>query len=135
MLSTKIMGGVSVFLGLSVVFLFRANASLNEEVGAARVSIAQAEAANQSNVLAIDALRAGLGACVSDRAVDEEQNRIVVEQLERDMDALRERSEEVRVVREEIFREPSCRELGDIDIGSACPALRDRMFERADGLN
>lgn len=135
MIATKIMGGVSVFLAVASVFLYRQNAEAREELGAARVSIEQAARANASNLSAIGALELGLDVCVNTRRVDEEQNRIVVEQLERDMDALRARGENVRVIREEIFREPSCRELGDLDIGTACPALRDRMFDVADSLD
>jgi len=132
---SKVLGGLTIAMAIAVIFLFRANASLNEEVGAARVSIAQAEITNTSNVVTIDGLIISNNLCVAQRAADLENNEATVAQLELDFAALEAREERVRIVREEIFREPSCAELGAISISAVCPALASSLFDRAGSID
>lgn len=132
---SKVLGGLIVAMGIAVFFLFRANASLNEEVGAARVSIAQAELTNETNIGTIDDLINRNNLCVSGREADLENNATTVAQLESDFAALAAQEERVRIVREEIFREPSCAELGAISITAVCPALASSLFERSDSID
>ncbi len=132
---SKVLGGVTVAMGIVMFFLFRANASLNEEVGAARVSIAQAELTNETNLGTIDDLINRNNVCVAQRAADLENNEATVAQLESDFAALEAQEERVRIVREEIFREPSCAELGAISITAVCPALASSLLNRADSID
>ena len=132
---SKVLGGVTVAMGIAMFFLFRANASLNEEVGAARVSIAQAELTNETNLGTIDDLINRNNVCVAQRAADIENNEATVAQLESDFAALAAQEERVRIVREEIFREPSCAELGAISITAVCPALASSLLDRADSID
>jgi len=132
---SRVLGGLAIAMGIAVFFLFRANASLNEEVGAARVSIQQAELTNESNVATIDDLINRNNSCVSQRAADLDNNEATVAQLESDFAALAVRQERVRIIREEIFREPSCAELGAISITAVCPALASSLFERSDAVD
>lgn len=132
---SKILGGVSVALLVALFFVFRANGNLREDLGAAALSIEQAAMANASNLAAIESLQAGLNVCVEGRRVDEQQNQVVVGQLQRDLEELEAQGERVRIVREQIFRDPSCAELGSIDIQSACPALADSLLSSARSLS
>lgn len=52
-------------------------------------------------------------------------------ELERARNDLLSRQPEVIIKREEIFREPSCNELNQIDIAAQCPALAERMRVRS----
>ena len=132
---SKVLGGLTVAMGIAVFFLFRANASLNEEIGAARVSIQQAELTNQSNLATLDDIINRNNLCVAGRAADLENTATTVAQLESDFAALEAREEQVRIVREESFREPSCAELGEISITAVCPALASSLFNRADSID
>lgn len=132
---SKVLGGLTVAMGIAVFVLFRANASLNEEIGAARVSIAQAALTNTTNVITIDDLVLRNNVCVSQRAADLENNEVTVAQLEADFAALEAQESQVRIIREEIFREPSCAELGAISITAVCPALASSLFNRADSID
>lgn len=132
---SKVLGGVTLAMAVGMFFMFNANASLNERLGAAELSIAQAESTNAINLTAIDTLQAGLNVCVDQRAVDETANAVVVAQLESDLELSQERADRVRIVREEIFRDPSCAELGSLDIGAACPALLTSLLNSSDSLN
>ena len=96
---SKVLGGLTVAMGIAVFVLFRANASLNEEIGAARVSIAQAELTNTTNVITIDDLVLRNNVCVSQRAADLENNEVTVAQLEADFAALEARQTPVRPLR------------------------------------
>ncbi len=132
---SKVLGGLTVAMGIAVFILFRANASLNEEVGAARVSIAQAELTNETNLATLDDIINRNNLCVAGRAADLENNATTVAQLESDFAALAAQEERVRIVREEIFREPSCAELGAISISAVCPALASSLLDRADSID
>lgn len=131
----KIMLGVGGAMAIAMIFMWRANANLNEELGQAEQAIAQAAQTNRENQATIEQLRANLGMCVEQRRVDEQANQETVAQLQRDLDALSLQEERVRVVREEIFREPSCNELGEMDIAGTCPALADELWRIADRLD
>lgn len=132
---TKILGGISVASVVALFIVFEVNAGLREDLGAAQLSIEQAKATNASNVAAIETVRQGLLACIDDRRVDETQNAVTVAQLQGDLETLRNRRQEVRVVREKIFRDPSCAELGAIDIAATCPALADSLLSSARSLS
>ncbi len=132
---SKVLGGLTIAMGIAVLFLFRANASLNEEIGAARVSVQQAEMTNVSNLTTIDGLIDSNNSCVAQWAADLENNEMTVAQLESDFAALESQKERVRIVREEIFREPSCAELGAISIAAVCPALASSLFDRANSID
>lgn len=134
-LSGKVMAGVGVALVIALAFMWRANANLNEELGEARQSIRQAEQTNRENQAAIEELRTNLNTCVEQRRVDQQANEETIAQLESDLEALSLQEEEVRVVREEIFREPSCNELGELDIADSCPALSRELWGLADRLD
>lgn len=132
---SKILGGVTIAMGIGMFFMFQANASLNEAIGEARITIDLAEATNSENLDTIAALQENLTLCVTQRTVNEQANAIVVSQLQSDLAIAEERTARVEIIREEIFRDPSCAELGALDIGATCPALVSSLLERADDLN
>lgn len=131
----KILGGVTLAMGIAVFFLFRANASLSEEVGAARLSIEQAAVTNTTNVTTITNLTQQINQCVDERAIDEQANQETLTALRVELAEMEAQEPLVEIIREEIFREPSCAELGALDIGAVCPALAVSLRERSDSIN
>lgn len=132
---SKILGGVTLAMGIAVFFLFKANASLSEEVGAARLSIEQAALTNVTNVTTITNLTQQINQCVDERAIDEQANQETLTALRVELAEMTAREPLVEIVREEIFREPSCAELGALDINAVCPALAVELRQRSDNLN
>ncbi len=129
---------LGVSLGIAVVvilFLFNQNGNLQEDMGKAKAAVTQAAQTNKNNLASIDDLDIRLGKCVRDREVDVAAGVAVVSALKADILTLEERGIEIRIEREEIFREPSCRELGEMDINAVCPDLATGLRDSADSLN
>ena len=132
---SKVLMGVSAAMVIAIFFMWRANAALNEEVGAARVSIAQATLTNNTNLVTITNLTTEINQCVEQQAIDEVANQETLVALRVQIADLEAREPLVRIIREEIFRDPSCEVLGNLDLGAACPALVDSLRERSHGLD
>jgi hypothetical protein len=130
--------GLMISTGLLAVlawFLWTQNGNLREEIGKAEAAVVQAKQTNDNNLTSITELGDRLDTCVREREVDVAAGVAVVSKLKADILDLEGRSLEVRIEREEIFREPSCEELGELDITAICPALSTSLRERADSLN
>jgi len=134
MLSKPLMIATGI-LAVICLLLWRQNSNLNEEVGKAKAAVAQAAQTNSNNLTTISDLGDRLDRCVADRLVDEAANVAVVSELKADILELEEEGFEIRIETEEIFRDPSCEELGNIDVTAACPALAASMRDSADSLN
>lgn len=122
-------------MALIIAFLWISNGKLNAEVGAAKAAVTQAKQTNSNNLTTITDLGDRLDQCVVDRQVDEAAGVAVVSQLKADILGLEQAGIEIRIEREEIFREPSCEELGDLDINAVCPALASGLRISANSLN
>lgn len=131
----KVLGGGLAVAGLLAAVLGWRLLAAQEALGESRQALDQATLANQVNQETIDTVTMTLESCIADRAVDEQQNAIVVVELEARAIELEARSQRVRVVREEIFRDPTCEELGGLDIGLLCPAWAVSLRERATALS
>lgn len=132
---SKVLMGVTAAMVIAIFFMWKANAALNEEVGAARVSIQQAELTNTTNLVTITTLTTQINQCVDQQAIDEAANQQTLVALRVQIADLEAREPLVRIIREEIFRDPSCEVLGNLDLGAACPALVDSLRERSHGLD
>lgn len=120
---------------LVIWFLWNQNGNLQEDIGKAKAAVVQAAQTNSNNLVTITDLGDRLDECVTDRQVDEAANIAVVSALKADILNLEEEGFGVRIEREEIFREPSCEELGELDINAICPALATGLRNSADSLN
>lgn len=132
---SKVLGGVTLAMCVVVGFLWNQNGNLREEMGKAEAAVAQAAQTNTNNLTTITDLSDRLDQCVRDREVDVAAGVAVVSALKADILTLEERGIEVRIEREEIFREPSCEELGSLDINAVCPALATGLRDSANSLN
>jgi hypothetical protein len=134
MLSKPLMIATGILVVICLL-LWRQNSNLNEEVGKAKAAVAQAAQTNSNNLVTITDLGDRLDQCVADRLVDEAANVAVVSELKADILELEEEGIGIRIEREEIFREPSCEELGNLDINAICPALATGLRDSANSLN
>ncbi len=117
------------------LLLWRQNSSLHEDLGQAKAAVTQAAQTNSNNLVTITDLGDRLDSCVTERQVDEAANVAVVSSLNADILRLEEQGFEIRIETEEIFRDPSCEELGNIDVTAVCPALAASMRDSADSLD
>ncbi len=134
MIAKAALGGLAV-LGLLTAVLGWQLLSAREALGESRQALDQAVLANDVNQETINQVTMTLDTCIADRAIDEQQNAIVVAELQAAAVELTTRANQVRVVREEVFRDPTCNELGSLDIDLLCPAWSDELRERAAPLS
>jgi hypothetical protein len=127
--------GAGGALVIAVALLSWQNRRLAGELGATKLSIENATRAAEANLEAFNRVDELNKICIADRQADEEANRITVVELNAELAAARSRSERVRLVREEIFRDPTCEEIGAIDIAAQCPAWAGSLRERAAGFD
>ncbi len=132
---SKVLGGAIAVCLLAMWFLWNQNGNLQEGMGKAKAAVTQAAQTNTNNLTTIADLGDRLDTCVRDREVDVAAGEAVRSALKADILDLEERGVEIRIEREEIFREPSCEELGNLDINAICPALARGMRVSADSLN
>lgn len=134
MLSKPMMIATGIMVVIAFL-LWRENSGLHDKLGQARAAVTQAKQTNTNNLTTITDLGDRLDTCVRDREVDVAAGVAVVSALKADILTLEEHGVEIRIEREEIFREPSCEELGNLDINAICPALATGMRVSADSLN
>lgn len=133
-MSKGLMIGIGI-MAVITLLLWRENSSLHDKLGQARAAVTQAAQTNSNNLVTITDLGDRLDSCVTERQVDEAANIAVVSSLNADILRLEEQGFEIRIETEEIFRDPSCEELGNIDVTAVCPALAASMRDSADSLN
>jgi hypothetical protein len=126
--------GLGIGLGISIlitVFLFNQNGNLKEDLGASEQAIDQFVLTNKTNIDNFDRVNGELTACVDEFAVDKVANEVTVANLEARYARLEIRKDRIQIRREEIFRDPQCAELRDLDIGDICPDWATELRVRA----
>jgi len=126
--------GLGIALGVSIIitaFLFNQNGNLKEDLGAHKTALDQAVLANATNVKNFDDVNDRLTACVDQSAVDEAANEVTIANLEARYARLEIRKNRVEIRREEIFRDPKCAELRDLDMAGICPDWASELRLRA----
>lgn len=131
---TKALGAGVVLLSITIGFLWHKNGQLHEEIGELRHSVDQAAAANEKLVVNFDSVNGRLMSCIDQVAVDKEENAVTVANLEARYARLEIRSREAEIRREEIFRDPSCADLRDLDMHAICPDWANELRFRATTL-
>ena len=126
--------GLGIALGVSIIitaFLFNQNGNLKEDLGAHKTALDQAALANATNVKNFDDVNDRLTVCVDQSAVDEAANEVTIANLEARYARLEIRKNRVEIRREEIFRDPKCAELRDLDMAAICPDWAAELRQRA----
>ena len=132
---TKVLGGATVVMVLAALFMGNRLMAAKEEIGAKQQALDQATLTNQRNQRALDEVEARFNKCVDDRKVDQEQNAVALANLERHAAEVEARKQRVRVEKEEIFRDPTCEELGNMDIAAMCPRWAEQLRDRSAAFN
>ncbi len=126
--------GLAIGLGVSLLitaFLFNQNGNLKEDLGASEQALDQAALTNATNVKNFDDVNDRLTVCVDQSAVDEAANEVTIANLEARYARLEIRKDRVEIRREEIFRDPKCAELRDLDMAAICPDWAAELRQRA----
>ena len=128
---SKVLGGITIAMGLIIWFLFSQNGNLKEDLGANKQALDQAALANKKNVANFDRVNSDLAICIDQFAVDKTENAVTIANLEARYARLEIRKNRTEIRREEIFRDPECAELRDLDMAAVCPDWASELRLRA----
>lgn len=126
--------GVAV-MGAIIWWLWSSNQNLNKQLGKLRSDLNVAISFNKTNDETINKLKAANADCTDKFTTANSENEIRLGLLQEEYDRLKEKKQRVRIERQEIYRDPSCEELGNLDITTVCPALSDSLRESARGID
>ena len=123
-----------LILAAVLVWLWTSNQSLNQTIGELETQLSVQRTVNAQNQTelteALDANRE----CIANFEAAQQRSEQTIENLRTRFAQLEVFAGQIRVEREVIFREPSCRELGQIDIDAVCPALSERVRRQSTAL-
>lgn len=132
----KLIGiGIHVVAFAAIYALWHQNGVLRERVGMFKTELEQAQAVADANLDAFNKVDALQKQCVAGRQADVQANKVTVDQLQSDLMTVSTRAQQVRVVRQEIFRDPTCKELAAIDVAAQCPAWANELRFSAQAIN
>lgn len=127
--------GLLAALALGITLQTWRLGNAKEELGAARVAVDQAVNVNEHNGGVIKDLELAGRDCVAGREADEKKFIVAEARWEVQKEALRFEAETISGQRIEVFRDPTCAEFAQLDIGSICPAIVNSLRLRASRIN
>lgn len=130
-----------VLLGLLIAFALIAGTKsctvnkLQKENAAYVVAVEQCVKTNTQNKSAIRTITLINEQCLDDRRADETNlsNQVAAWNAEKAL--LTEKAEKIVIRNVEVFRDPDCSELAQMDINAICPDFVNRMRDRAESYN
>ncbi len=128
---SKALGVAVGLMAITIGFLWHNNGQLREDLGTNKQALAQCASANKTNVSNFDDVNSRLTVCVDQTAVDQAANEVTVANLEARYARLEIRKDRIQIKREQIFRDPDCAELRDLDMHTICPAWAGELRKRA----
>jgi len=108
---------------------------LRQENAAYEVAVEQCATTNSNNKTAIEFLKLQNTQCLDERRQDETTLANAAAAWDAEKAALLERGQEVEIRNVEVYREPSCAELAQLDINAVCPDLANGLRQRAESYN
>ena len=124
---------------ITVVLLFGFQScsveKLKKENAAYEVAVEQCAKTNKANKTVVEFLKLQNSQCLDARREDETRLANAAAAWEAEKAALIERGQEVEVRNVEVYREPSCAELAQLDISAVCPDLANGLRQRAESYN
>lgn len=109
--------------------------SLQDENAQYEVAVEQCAKTNAQNKDVVEFLKLQNTQCLDERRADETNMANAVAAWNAERELLTEKAAEIEVRNVEVYREPSCAELAQMDITNVCPAFVDRMRQRAESYN
>lgn len=108
---------------------------LRKENAAYEVAVEQCAKTNAQNKDVVEFLKLQNSQCLDARREDETRLANSAAAWEAERAALLERGQEVEIRNVEVYREPSCAELAQLDINAVCPDLANGLRRRAESYN
>jgi hypothetical protein len=108
---------------------------LQEENAAYETAVEQCAKTNAQNKDAVEFLKLQHSQCLDDRREDETRIANAAAAWEAERQLLQEQAENAEQRTVEVFREPSCAELAQINVTDICPAYADGLRRRAEDYN
>jgi len=130
-----------VLLGVLIAFALIAGTKsctvnkLQKENAAYVVAVEQCVKTNTQNKNAIRTIKLINEQCLDDRRADETNvaNQVAAWNAEKAL--LTEKAAQIEIRNVEVFRDPNCSELAQMDISNICPAFVERLRQRAESYN
>ena len=109
--------------------------SLRAENARYEAAVEQCAKTNRQNKDVVKFLKLQNSQCLDARREDETRLANAAAAWEAERAALIERGQEVEIRNVEVYREPSCAELAQLDINAVCPDLANGLRRRAESYN
>lgn len=108
---------------------------LQKENAAYETAVEQCAKTNAQNKDVVEFLKLQNTQCLDDRRADETNvaNQVAAWNAEKAL--LTEKAEQIEIRNVEVFRDPDCSELAQMDITNICPDFVNRMHDRAESYN
>lgn len=130
-----VFAGLVIALMLAVALQTWRVGSLSTELGAARLSIEQCILTNTTNKATIAEFERANKACIAGREVDEILIQKLAAEWNIEKELLQEQARNAQAQSIEVWRDPSCAELGKLDVAAICPDYADQLRQRAEDYN
>ena len=130
-----VLAGMALALLLFAVGQSCAIDRLKNDNAAYKVAVEQCVKTNRTNKTAVEFFKLQNTQCLDGRRADENNvaNQTAAWAAEREL--LTEKAEAIEIHNVEVYREPSCAELAQMDITSVCPAFVNGLRRRAESYN
>lgn len=130
-----VFAGLVVALVASTVIQSCRVDGLKTENAKYEAAVEQCATTNAQNRKAIDFFKLQNDQCLEGRREDETKLANAAAAWAAEKEVLIEKAENVEVRNVEVYREPSCAELAQMDITNVCPDFVNRMRQRAESYN
>lgn len=121
---------VGFLLMTTLVQTWRHDSALTA-LGAAKAAVTQCKGVNEKNVIVVNDLRGKAIACVADRLADEAEFDLARTDWLIERGELRLQATEQRINEIQVYEDPDCADLAQLDITAVCPDLAIKLRERA----
>ena len=135
MVPPLVYAGLLVALSLGMTLQTWRLGNALEKLGAAQVAVDQAVHVNEQNGGVIEELELAGQECVAGREADEQKFAIAEATWSVQKEMLIRETETITGQRVEVYREPTCAEFAQLDIGGVCPALVNSLRLRTSRID
>jgi hypothetical protein len=130
-----VFAGLVVALAASTLIQSCRVDDLKDENAKYEAAVEQCAKTNAQNKTVVDFLKLQNDQCLEGRREDETKLANAAAAWDAERQLLEEKAENVEVRNVEVYRDPSCAELAQMDITNVCPAFVERLRQRAESYN
>ena len=125
---------VAVLFSMFLFNSWRLDAA-QKALGAAEVAVDRAEEINAANAVTMAEFQTANEQCIAGRQADEQKFSEARGDWRVEVERLAAQAQEVRVEEIEVYRDPTCADLAQLDVGASCPDLAARLRVRTESLD